>query len=331
MGGIGIVTNPRAAGLRRDPADGRRLARLLGDAGVALEADTPEGLARAVETLVAARIDTLGVDGGDGTIHLVLTALAAAWGPAPLPRLLVLRGGTMNVLAANHGLSGDPAGLLAAFLARRRAGVPEVVAQRDLLRVEAEGRPPLLGFLFATGGAVTFLARFYASGRPAPGRAWLLLARAAASAMVGGGLARALTRREPLRIEADGDEWPDGSYLTLLAGTVPVLGLGFRALGRSDEQPGFFHAVGVHGSLAQVLRLLPRVHRGAPWRRRAALDAVARVLMVEGDAVRFMVDGDLYPGSSRIRLSTGPPLEVIRAPPRSRPATAAFDPIGGRY
>jgi hypothetical protein len=236
----------------------------------------------------------------------------------------------MNTVAANHGLSGDPTALLGAYLARRRAGVPEVVAQRDLLRVEAEGRPPLLGFLFATGAAVTFLERFYASARPSPLRAVILLARAACSALVNGRLARALTRREPLRLETDGDEWPDATYLTFLAGTVPSLGLGFRALGRCDEQPGFFHAVGIHGSLPQVARQLPRIHRGAPWRRRAALDAVARTLELEGAGVAFMVDGDLYPPADRIRLSTGPALEVIRAPPRSRPTAASFDPVGGR-
>jgi diacylglycerol kinase family enzyme len=330
MGGIGIVSNPRAAGQRRDPATRGRLARLLGGDGVTLEAATPEALARAVEALVAARIDTLGIDGGDGTGHLVLTALAAAWGPAPLPRLLPLCGGTMNVLAANHGVSGQPAELLAAFLARRRAGVAEVVVERDLLRVQLDDQPPTLGFLFATGAAVAFLERFYATGSPAPLRAWLLLAHAAGSVLRHGTLARALTRREPLRVVADDDEWPDGSYLTVLAGTVPSPGLGFRPLGRCQEQPGFFHAVGVHGSLAQLLRSVPRIRRGDPWRRRAALDAVTRSLTIEGEGVRSMIDGDLYGPARRLRLDTGPAVQVIRAPPRTRPAQASFDPAGAR-
>ncbi len=126
-----------------------------------------------------------------------------------------------------------------------------------------------------------------------------------------GRFARALTRREPLRVASDGDEWADQAYLALLAGTVPSLGLGFRALARCEEQPGFFHAVGAHGALPQVLRLLPRVHRGAPWRRRAAIDVVARALTVEGEAVRWMVDGDLYPAARTLRLATGPGVEVL--------------------
>jgi hypothetical protein len=130
-----------------------------------------------------------------------------------------------------------------------------------------------------------------------------------------GGLARALLRRQRLSVVADGDEWPDASYLTVLAGTVPSIGLGLKPLGRSDEQPGFFHAVGVHGALPQLLRSLPRLRRGAPWRRRAAFDAVARTVTVEGDAVRVMVDGDLEEPSRLVRLATGPALEVLCAPP----------------
>ncbi len=314
MGGIGIVNNPRAARNRRHPEVRDQLARLLGDQGQLHDADTPEALAAAVASLRAAGVDTLAINGGDGTNHRVLTAAAEAWGAAPLPRLLVLRGGTMNVVAANHGLAGDPAAILSAELARRRAGRPVVVAERDLLRVEADGQPPRYGFLFGTGAAVTFLERFDASRLRSPAGAWLLLARAALSALVNGRQARALMRREPLRIEADGDEWPDQTYFTVLAGTVPSLGLGMRALARCEEQPGFFHAVGVHGSLPQVARLLPRVHRGAPWRRRAALDAVCRELVLEGEAVRYMVDGDLYGPARALRLSTGPALQVLLPP-----------------
>jgi len=323
MGGIGIVNNPRAARNRRLPGTGARLARLLGDEGQVLDADTPEGLERALGAFRAAGVDTLAVNGGDGTCHRVLTAAAAAFGPGALPRLLTLRGGTMNTLATNHGLRGTPEELLEAELLRRRAGLPEAAVERDLLRVEPEGGPPVLGFLFGTGAAVTFLDRFYASPRPSPLRAWLLVARAAGSALLGGAFGRSLTRREPLRVESDGDGWADQGYLTLLAGTVPSLGLGFQALSRCAEQPGFFHAVGVHGSLPQLLRLLPRVHRGAPWRRRAAVDVVARVLTLEGAAVRYLVDGDLYPAARRLRLSIGPGVRVLVPPrPARRPGGA---------
>jgi len=213
-------------------------------------------------------------------------------------------------------VGGSPERILHEVLEARRAGRPVPVVERDLLRVEADGAAARYGFLFGTGAAVTFLERYYATRRPSPFMAWVLVGRGALSAIWGGRLAQALTVRQPLRVEADGEEWPDASYVAVVAGTIPSLGLGFRALSRCAEQPGSFHAVGVHGSLAQVARLLPRVHRGAPWRRRAALDAVAREVVLEGDGIPFMVDGDLYPAARRLRLSTGPGVTVTCLPGR---------------
>jgi len=43
---------------------------------------------------------------------------------------------------------------------------------------------------------------------------------------------------------------------------------------------------------------------------------VARELTVEGDAVRFMVDGDLLPPARLLRLSTGPAVQLLAPPAR---------------
>ncbi len=316
MGGIGIVNNPRSARNLRHPETRDRLARLLGGDGEVRDAATPEALEVALAAFRAAGVDTLGVNGGDGTNTVVLSAVVRAWGARPLPALLPLRGGTMNTLASNHAVAGSPERILHEVLEARRAGLPVPAVERDLLRVEADGGEARHGFLFGTGAAVTFLERYYATGRPSPAMAWALVARAALSALVGGRLAQALTVRQPLLVEADGEPWPDASYVAFVAGTIPSLGLGFRALSRCAEQPGSFHAVGVHGSLAQVARLLPRVHRGAPWRRRAALDAVAREVLLEGDGTPYMIDGDLFPAARRLRLATGPGVAVLGPPGR---------------
>ena len=97
----------------------------------------------------------------------------------------------------------------------------------------------------------------------------------------------------------------------MAAGSTPDVGLGFLAFHRCGEQPGFFHAVGVTGSVGQLARSLPRLRRGRPWRRRVAQDEVARELVVEGDALRFAVDGDLYSAVRTVRVATGPGVELV--------------------
>jgi diacylglycerol kinase family enzyme len=311
MGGIGIVNNPRSRRNRRRPEIARRLREIVDGEGEVVDASTPDELARAVERLRAAGVDVLGVNGGDGTGHYVLTAFAHAYGGAPLPRFLPLRGGSMNTVAHGHGIRGSPEGILKEVLYRLHAGRPLRTVARDLLRVEVDGEPVRHGFIFGTGAVVRFLEAYYRAGDPSPLTAAKLVLVGAGSALVGGEFARALTTRERLRVTTDGDEWPDLTYLAFLAGTSPDVGLGFRALARCDEQPGFFHAVGVTGSIARVALSIPRLRAGRPYRRRLALDAVSRALVLEGERIRYTIDGDLYGTEGRVRVSTGPALDVV--------------------
>jgi diacylglycerol kinase family enzyme len=311
MGGIGIVNNPRSRRNRLRPGIARRLRAQLGDRGEVLDASTPDELARAVERFRAARIELLGVNGGDGTGHHVLTAFARAYGAEPLPRVLLLRGGAMNTVAHGHAIRGGPERILHEVLLRRDRGSDLRTLTRDLLRVSADGGEPRYGFIFGMGSLVTFLETYYATGRPSPAIAALLVSRAIGSALVGGRFAAALARRAPLRVATDGDEWPDGRYLAVAAATTPDIGFGFRAFHRCSEQPGFFHAVGVTGSLIQLALCIPRLLRGAPWKRRVAQDEVARELVIDGEALRFTVDGELYPAHRSIRVETGPAVELV--------------------
>jgi diacylglycerol kinase (ATP) len=311
MGGIGIVNNPRSRRNRRRPGIARRLRERLANDGEVLDASTPAELEKVVERFHAARIDVLGVNGGDGTTAYVLSAFARVYGPEALPKILLLRGGAMNTVARGNGVRGGPEGILREVLIRIRHGYPLRTRERDLLRVTADGGEPRYGFIFGTGVVVAFLEAYYAFGHPSPATAALLVARAAGSALVNGEFARALTRREPLRVATDGDEWPDGSYLALAAGSTPDIGFGFRAFARCDEQPGFFHAVGVVGPLPQLALAVPRIRLGAPWRRRLAQDEVVRTLVIQAERPRFTVDGDLYAAERTVTVETGPGVEIV--------------------
>ena len=256
-------------------------------------------------------VDVLGVNGGDGTVHFVLSAAIRAWDGAPLPRLLLLPGGAMNTIARGTGVRCPPERALREVLVRRRRGDAIPTVDRDLLRVSADGAPPTYGFIFGTGSIVAFLDAYYATGHPCPATAAFLVVRGIASALVNGRFAASLARRERLRVSTDGDEWPDGSYLAVAAASTPDVGFGFLAFARCLEQPGFFHVVGVTGSLPQLALSVPRIRRGSPWRRRLAQDEVSRALFVEGDAPRFTVDGDLYAAQRAISVETGPGVEIL--------------------
>ena len=305
------MNNPRSRRNKRRPRIAARLRAMIEDDGEVLDAATPDELARAVERFRAADIEILGVNGGDGTTHVVLTAFARAYEGRPLPKLLLMRGGAMNTVAHGHHIHGGAERILREVLIRRRHGYPLRTVERDLLRVRGDDAAPTYGFIFGTGAVVTFLEAYYGTGRPSPLTAAGLVARGIASAVLGGPFAEALARRERLRVASDGEEWPDQAYLTLVAGATPDIGFGFKAFARCTEQPGFFHAVGVTASVLQLVPALPRVARGAPYRRRVAQDEVARELVAEGDRIRYTVDGDLYGPVRSVRVETGPGIAVV--------------------
>lgn len=310
MGGIGIVNNPRSRRNRRLPDTGARLARILEEHGEVADAATPEELEVALERFEARGIDTLGVNGGDGTAHIVLTAASRRW--PKLPRLLLLRGGAMNTVAHGHRLHGTPEAILERYLERRRNGRAPRLVERDLLRVEGAGVDPRCGFIFGTGAVVAFLDAYYRTGLPVPAMAAALFGGAVLSALTRGKFAARLTAREGLRVLADGEEWPDDRYLGVIAASVPEIGFGFTPFARCAEQPGFFHAVGVTGSVVQLVARLPAIYAGRPWSRAVAMDAVTRELVLEGSGpIRFTVDGDLYAADGRLSVTTGPTVQVV--------------------
>ena len=104
MAGIGVVLNPKSSRNRRNPRAASRLARVLGDAGVVREAHSVEELRRIAEEFRALSIDVLAIAGGDGTNHVTLTGFLAVYGDRALPKVALLRGGTMNTVANSIGV-----------------------------------------------------------------------------------------------------------------------------------------------------------------------------------------------------------------------------------
>lgn len=304
------MSNPLARRNRRAPQIASRLRALLDGDGELASCATHDELEFAAERFKARGIELLGVNGGDGTGHLVLTAFVRSYGDAPLPSVALLRAGAMNTVADAHKCRGSPESILKTLLERRRAGIPLRTVERDLLVVETDGAPPRYGFLFGTGAVVAFLDAYYRTGHPCAAIAALLLVRTVTSALVAGRFSASLAQRQAMRIATDGDEWPDGPYLCLLAGTVPEIGFGFTPLSRCDEQPGFFHAVGVTGSALRIAAHFPHIWLGLPWHRALAVDAVSRDLTVEGP-LRFALDGEIYQAQESVRVRTGPAVSLV--------------------
>lgn len=305
MSGIGVVTNPRSRANQ-----GNRLERRLRSAlGPDDALGAPEDLA-ALETLLAGwrreGRHTVVVNGGDGTVHRVVTAMVRTWGDA-LPRLGVLPAGTMNIIANSVGVRGRPRTVLRRLVS---AGAAARTVRVSVMRFDGDGAP-VYGFLFGNGIVARFLEVYYEGSEPSPSKAAWILGRGALSAMVGGPAIRRLTRPFEGTVTVDGQVLSGDRWTAVAAGTVEQLGLGFRAFHLAPGHPGRMHLQAVGGSVVDLARDLPRIYRGVPPARPGNRELTAVELLLQShERIGYMVDGDFYTADRRLTVTVDRTIEI---------------------
>ncbi len=284
---------------------------MLGTRGKVAQPQNREDLVEQARRFREEGIDVLAVNGGDGTLHMVLTAFIEAYGDTPLPPVAILRGGTMNTIASGLGIRGKPEMILSSLLLRYHTDQPMPWAERNILRIEG-GEKPEYGFLFGNGLLSNFLQEHYAASDPSPLSAAVLLTRAVFSAMVGGPLIQRLSAPAECEVEVDGVRWAPKRYLTVTMGTVDDIGFGFRPFYEALRHPGRLQALGFACDAFGVVKCLPRIRMAQPIQSPEVFSAVPeRVVMRSEKAMPFMVDGDFHPAGQTIAVSVGPRVRFL--------------------
>jgi diacylglycerol kinase family enzyme len=302
---LAIVLNPSAGG-GYDERRVEALRAIAGSSGVVFSTGQRELLDAVAQGVRERRVATVAIIGGDGTVSNVLTALHNAYRGDPLPRVALLRGGTMNTIANSFGVArAQPEELL-----RRLVSSPSyTLIERATVQVENR-----LGFFFCAGAMVGFLRVLYASEGPKQGPlgALRLLAKGSFQAFAGGQL---LTRIEsPLSatLRIDGVEHPARRYAVLGAGTIEQAGLGFRPFPLANECQEQMQMFAFLGTTQALVRQLPSIRRGLPAAKGLAIAPLIRTLEIEtsGEPIEYALDGDIYETGSALRVDTGPTLEI---------------------
>lgn len=154
----GLLINRNARGNRKTPGFERRARYLLDDDFAIVRAtssvDEVDGVLR---EFASANVNELAVSGGDGTIHYLYSRWLTLFGPEkPVPPLLVLGDGGMNMLFNDVGLAGSPDGVLVRWAEIFEEGRTPRRVQRNLIEVRFDGGDPVYCFTFTDG----FIARF---------------------------------------------------------------------------------------------------------------------------------------------------------------------------
>ncbi len=251
--------------------------------------------------------DVLAVNGGDGTVHYLLTALHVAG--ITLPRLALLPGGTTNMTARDlSGRRSHEAAL------QRLLASPGAVVRRSALKVtDLASGDVQVGFFFGAGSIVSGIRftheRVYRIGigdELAPG---LALLRVVWGMARGRGEFAAAT---PARIQADGESIAADAW-ALVVTPLRRLFLGLHPFWNLDGRPLQLTLMerGAHRPLTNLPRLLvgrpgPEV---TPRHGYHSFGVEELQLGLDGP---YTLDGELYPPpAAGLRLEAFGPLEFL--------------------
>ncbi|MCG3172993.1 MAG: hypothetical protein GMKNLPBB_01165 [Myxococcota bacterium] len=308
MAGIGVIINPRSRRNLKNPDRLKQFSYIVGDRGSCRETHSIEDIARVAEEFRKNDIDVLALAGGDGTNHVTLTTFLQVYRGSPLPKIALLRGGTMNTIANGCGVKkGDTHLLLAGIVEKYHANAPYETVDRDLMKIGDR-----MGFIFGNGLTTNFLTEYYTGAEPSPVKAFTTLSKAVGSAAVGGPLAKRLFSPVRAQVFLDGRKLPADSFSTILASTVEQIGLGFKPFFRHEERPYSFHVVAALAKPLGIVTQLPRIYRGAEPSQRVILNRVAEHMRIEFDGeMSYMIDGDMHQAHGEIEVGVGPRLTII--------------------
>ncbi|WP_114391932.1 diacylglycerol kinase family protein [Oleisolibacter albus] len=314
---VGLIRNPRSQRNKRGGGDMRtQAAALLGY--YFAEPATPAELAEVLADFARHEVGIICIDGGDGTVREVLTALPAAYG-GELPKLAILASGKTNLIAADVGSPGHGLEGFGRLVDDARKGfLGSHLQRRPLLEISwPDGSHETIRGMFMGAGAFTRAtdlanSSIHARGLYNNAAVVLTMANVLGSALLGRDRDGWLDG-EPMTVSDGRDNGRDGNRFIFLATTLhrlvmglwPFWGEGNGALRYLDVAA---HPTRLTAALAPVLRGKP-----TPWMLADGYRSGVAERLTLGLSAPFIMDGERFepgPGGT-IHLDAGPVVDFV--------------------
>ncbi|HOO70159.1 MAG TPA: diacylglycerol kinase family protein [Spirochaetota bacterium] len=304
---IGIIINPRARSVKKSRVNMADLfEREGGDLVDVRKTGTLDELEQACMDFKRNRYSYIGISGGDGTIHQVITRLINVYLPGSVPPVVLLGGGTMNNIVRDLDLRGTPQAVLSKLVAALKQGSAVATATRDTIKIDN-----CFGFIFGIGVVTNILNAAYDCADPGPLRNLVVIATALRDGIFNREDSKLFTRIQA-RVHVDDDEIPFADLLGVIAGTVEHKGMGFHLLPRANEKRGTFQVLISGLKPRELARQVLRAKKGIPLKGALNYNNIGnRVRIFAENDISYTIDGDLYNGSRELIIETGPEITFV--------------------
>lgn len=309
MSGIGIITNPHSKLNKQKPHRTALLGYILGEHGRIELTESLSELESVARKFKESSVEILAINGGDGTISRTLTAFVKVYGQQLLPKIALLRGGTMNVLASNLGLKGTSASILYRIIEAYSTETPMTTITLASLEIEDH-----IGFLFADGIGFNILKKFYKHKSNALGALWLVL-RISCSTLWRGQLFRELIVSRPISLEPEPGPKLSHDSLMVMASTIQRIPFRFKLFPKAGSGlTSGLQFLSIYCKPEDILWYLPRYlfNRREGYSKSMVNFVCERLSIYYNENYTYTVDGELFTAKSNpIQIRSGPKFEFI--------------------
>ncbi len=319
MSTVGLISNPKSHTVSRQGSVLQHVARQIPGLRF-LQLDDFSALPGEISAFARRGVNTLFVEGGDGTLRAVMSAaLSSRSGFAAPPGFAILPGGSTNLAYKVLGLKDIHPEAVARRIALLENKTPVRRAARHALAVRSSAMSePLIGFLLSTGS----LARAMEYGQReihGPGPRGSLAVAAIFTRLIARPFSASGHDGEPVLRESGlgaeaGEERFQGAHTFSLMTTLPHLSLGLKPFWGTRGRPiAFTHARWpVRGLRLAALKLVLGL-TGETLSRHGLGSLGADRIRLHTDS-DVMMDGEMLarPADGLFDVSVTPSIEFIR-------------------
>jgi diacylglycerol kinase family enzyme len=305
MHGIGLISNPFSKKNRKNPDRIEMMKNLLPDSSLAKFPSSFDELDNAMKFFKKREIEILAINGGDGTVHVALTSMMKIYKDSKLPKIAILKGGTMNQTATSLRIKGNNVEILKRIIKKYNSQTELKVKRIPLLNINNK-----YGFIFGNGAVCTFMDFYHESPDPSPLVAAKTAVKLIFSMIFKGKLYRKLFSPTRMEIISDGSSFGKKAYLATLISTIKEIGLGFKLMQRANENQKV-HAIAFHDN-PKIVPYVFRLWRGKSIPPFSADDIVGREFFIHSKKpFKYTIDGDMYNSSGKLYIKAEPIISIV--------------------
>lgn len=266
-----------------------------------------EELRETINIIKSEKPDYIGIGGGDGTIHVVMTELINGLKPDNIPPVLILKEGTMNNIAATIHLKGTGDKILARMIAAIERNSSVQVITRDTIKINDK-----YCFIFGLGLITNFLNLVYSGGEKGLIRNLYVGVKTFIEAIFNTSEGKVFTKMNFI-IEADGGKIAINPVTGILSGTVEHIGMGFTPLSQAAVFPGRFQTIILGMEPRQVLLNINKLRRGDKIYNPGYADFHSSFLtLTYNGEFEYTMDGDIYTADRELVVKSGPAISLVK-------------------